>query len=58
MPARYKDYPIYIYDEPAEYKDFTGGMNTHPNSETLADNELQACINMTYENKVLCKLLS
>ena len=55
MPARYKDYPIYVYDEPAEYKDFTGGVNTHPNCETLKDNELQACINMTYKDKILCK---
>jgi hypothetical protein len=55
MPARYKDYPIYVYDEPAEYKDFTGGVNTHPNSETLKDNELQSCINMTYDDKILCK---
>lgn len=55
MPARYKDYPIYIYDEPAVYKDFTGGVNTHPNSETLKDTELQSCVNMTYEDKILCK---
>ncbi len=55
MPARYKDYPIYTYDEPAIYRDFSGGINTNPDSDTLKDNELQLCVNMTYDNKVLCK---
>lgn len=55
MPVKTKDYPIYTYDEPAVYKDFSGGMNSDPSNEHLLDSELRDCVNMTYLSGALVK---
>lgn len=55
MPTRTRDYPIYTYDEPAVYKDFTGGINTDPSNEHLLNSELRDCVNMTYLSGALVK---
>jgi len=55
MPTRTKDYPLYIYDEPAIYRDFTGGINSDPSNEHLLDNEMRDCVNMTYLSGALVK---
>lgn len=55
MPVRTKDYPLYTYDEPAIYRDFTGGINTDPSNEHLLDNEMRDCVNMTYLSGALVK---
>jgi hypothetical protein len=55
VPATLKDYPLYITDEPATYEDFSGGINTDPSNEHLADNELRDCLNMTYMSGALVK---
>ena len=55
MPTRYKDYPIYTYDEPAVYSDFTGGINSDPSNEHLLTNELRDCVNMHYLSGALVK---
>lgn len=55
MPTRYKDYPIYTYDEPASYSDFVGGINTDPSNDHLLKNELRDCVNMHYLSGALVK---
>jgi len=55
MPAKYQDYPVYTYDEPAIYKDFSGGINTDPSNEHLHDNEMRDCVNMHYSSGALVK---
>lgn len=55
MPTKYKDYPIYTYNEPATYNDFTGGINTDPSNEHLLSNEMRDCVNMTYLSGALVK---
>lgn len=55
MPTKYKDYPIYTYDEPAVYSDFTGGINTDPSNEHLLETEMRDCVNMTYLSGALVK---
>lgn len=55
MPTRTKDYPLYTYDEPAIYKDFTGGINSDPSNEHLLDSEMRDCVNMTYLSGALVK---
>lgn len=55
MPTKYKDYPIYTYNEPATYSDFTGGINTDPSNEHLLKNEMRDCVNMTYLSGALVK---
>ena len=55
MSTRYKDYPIYTYDEPAIYNDFSGGINTDPSNEHLLANELRDCLNMDYNSAALVK---
>lgn len=55
MPVRTKDYPLYTYDEPAVYKDFSGGINTDPSNEHLLKNEMRDCVNMTYLSGALVK---
>lgn len=55
MPTKYKDYPIYTYDEPATYSDFSGGINTDPSNEHLLENELRDCLNMHYSSGALVK---
>lgn len=55
MPAKYKDYPIYTYDEPAIYNDFIGGINTDPSNEHLMPNEMRDCVNMHYNSGALVK---
>ena len=55
MATKYKDYPIYTYDEPATYSDFSGGINTDPSNEHLANNEMRDCLNMHYSSAALVK---
>ena len=55
MPTRYKDYPIYTYDEPAVYSKFDKGINTDPSNEHLIDGELRDCVNMHYLSGALVK---
>lgn len=55
MPAKYKDYPIYTYDEPVTYSDFSGGINTDPSNEHLLANEMRDCLNMHYKSAALVK---
>ena len=55
MPTKYKDYPVYTYDEPAVYNDFTGGINTDPSNEHLLKNELRDAVNFTYLSGALVK---
>ncbi len=55
MPGVYKDYPIYTYDEPAIYNDFSGGINTDPSNENLLKNEMRDCVNMHYSSGSLVK---
>lgn len=55
MPTRYKDYPVYTYDEPATYNDFSGGINTDPSNEHLLANEMRDCLNMHYSSAALVK---
>ncbi len=53
--AKYKDYPVYTYDEPATYRDFSGGINTDPSNEHLQANEMRDCLNMHYSSAALVK---
>jgi hypothetical protein len=55
MPTKYKDYPVYTYNEPATYNDFTGGINTDPSNEHLLKNEMRDCVNMTFLSGALVK---
>ncbi len=55
MPAKLQSYPVYIYDEPVTYNDFTGGINTDPSNEHLLENELRDCVNMHYLSGALVK---
>ena len=55
MPTKYKDYPIYSYDEPSIHSDFSGGINTDPSNEHLLENEMRDCINMDYLSGALVK---
>ena len=55
MGTRFKDYPIYTYDEPASYSDFYGGLNTDPSNDHLLDSELRDVTNMTYLSGALVK---
>jgi hypothetical protein len=42
--------PLYVYDEPSTYEDFSGGINSDPANENLRINELRDAVNMHYEN--------
>lgn len=55
MPTKYKDYPIYTYDEPVTYSNFSGGINTDPSNEHLLENEMRDCLNMHYKSAALVK---
>lgn len=55
MPAQFKDYPLYVYDDPAIYNRFTGGINSNPNNEHLDEDELRDCLNMHYNSAGLIK---
>ena len=55
MPAKMKDYPLYVYDEPQTYEDFSGGINTDPSNEHLTEFEMRDCLNMTYMSGALVK---
>ena len=55
MPAKLQTYPVYVYDEPATYNDFTGGINTDPSNEHLMNNEMRDCVNMHYLSGALVK---
>jgi hypothetical protein len=53
--ANFTKYPIYVYDEPATYDDFRGGINLNPASETLADNQIRDGVNLEYSHVSLRK---
>lgn len=48
-----KKYPLPIYDPPAVYTDFNGGINTSLNNETLQQNEIRDGLNCHYNNSAL-----
>lgn len=43
-------YPVSIYDEPAEYKTFSGGINTDRNELGILINQMKYCENMHFIN--------
>jgi len=45
--------PVYLYDEPAEYRDFSGGMNTNINDLGLLLNQMKLGINLDYDGTSL-----
>jgi hypothetical protein len=53
--GEFKKYPIYVYDEPATYEDFRGGINLNPASQVLADNQVRDAVNMEYSHVSLRK---
>lgn len=48
-----KKYQLPVYDPPATYMDFTGGINTSLSNETLQPNELRDGLNCHYSNSAL-----
>ena len=48
-----KKYPLPVYDPPAAYRDFTGGINTSLSNESLQANELRDALNCHYDNETL-----
>lgn len=55
MPTKFKDYPLYTYDEPAVYSNFSCGINTDPSNEHLIEGEMRDCVNMHYLSGALVK---
>ena len=55
MPAKVEKFPLYVVNEPAIYDDFSGGINTNPNSEQIELNELRDAINAHYNGRKLEK---
>jgi hypothetical protein len=45
--------PLFIYDEPAVYRRFDGGINNDPANENLNDNQIRDAVNIHYNNGVL-----
>jgi hypothetical protein len=45
--------PVYVYDQPAVYDRFDGGINNDPSNENLLDNQVRDAVNMSYNNGVL-----
>lgn len=48
-----KKYPLPVYDPPASYRDFSGGINTGLSNESLQPNELRDALNCHYKNGTL-----
>jgi hypothetical protein len=48
-----KKYELPVYDPPATYSDFTGGINTSLSNEALQPNELRDGLNCHYSNNAL-----
>ena len=48
-----KKYQLPVYDPPAVYTDFTGGINTSLSNESLQPNELRDGLNCHYSNSAL-----
>ncbi|MBR2492514.1 MAG: hypothetical protein IKB64_03475, partial [Paludibacteraceae bacterium] len=48
-----KKYPLPVYDPPASYREFSGGINTSLSNESLQSNELRDALNCHYENDTL-----
>lgn len=48
-----KKYQLPVYDPPATYTDFTGGINTSLSNESLQPNELRDGLNCHYSNSAL-----
>lgn len=48
-----KKYPLPVYDPPATYDEFNGGINTSLSNETLQPNELRDGLNCHYINSAL-----
>ena len=44
----------YVYDTPATYDQFNGGINTNLSNEALEENELRDGLNCHYVNASLC----
>ena len=42
--------PTYLYDEPAKYTRFDGGINNDPSNENLHSNELRDAVNCDYQS--------
>jgi len=55
MPAVVKKYPLYVSDEPITYRSFTGGINSDPSNEHLANNELRDALNVHYQSGGIVK---
>lgn len=45
--------PSFIYDEPAIYKRFDGGINNDPANENLENNQVRDAVNVHYNNGVI-----
>ncbi len=48
-----KKYPLPVYDPPASYRNFDGGINTSLSNESLQPNELRDALNCHYSNGAL-----
>lgn len=48
--ANFVKSPVYQYDEPAIYNQFSGGINIANSSEDMADNEILDGVNITYNH--------
>ena len=48
-----KKYQLPVYDPPASYTDFTGGINTSLSNESLQQNEIRDGLNCHYSNSAL-----
>lgn len=46
-------YPVSIFDEPAEYRDFSGGMNTSKNDLSLSTHQIKLGMNLDYDGNTL-----
>ncbi len=50
-----KKTPLYIYNEPATYNQFNGGINSDPSNENLLINELRKAVNIHYASQTPTK---
>ena len=48
-----KKYQLPVYDPPASYTDFTGGINTSLSNESLQPNEIRDGLNCHYSNSAI-----
>jgi hypothetical protein len=45
--------PNYVYDQPAIYDKFDGGINNDPSNENLLNNQVRDAVNISYNNGIL-----